>query len=232
MARHFNNTTADWIDCGNGVRASDIIGILAMAWVNLDASPTSNQAVVCRWDDTTGEQWLLNIGTGQKVGWTILDSSLNGHGLAGSIAITPGVWTHVAGMFTGSQMVTFVNGAVDTTASLTNAINHATSTHVTIGRQGDAAAPFKGSIAEVSLVLVNTSITSAAQYEATVKACAQGGTPSNTETMYGTQHMQYWPLLGDSPEPSYPPPNAGTVHGTTVTPHPPVRVLNASRIDG
>lgn len=197
-----------------------------MAWINLDSSPTAAQAVVARWDDTSNEQWILTINS-QKVVFAYLDTGFSGHSATGGTVIGSGSWIHVAGIFTGSKIEVFVNGVVDGSTASTNPINHSTSTPVTIGNQNDNTAPFKGSIAEVSLVLVNTGITPLSQYELLVKACANGGTPTQTEPLVDTQHMDYWPLLGENPEHDYvPTPNNGTVSGTTIVNHPPVRTLS------
>jgi hypothetical protein len=79
-----------------------------------------------------------------------------------------------------------------------------------------------GSIAEVTVWLDVDNVA------AIVAALAVGASPSDLEGLSGHDHIGYWPLLGESSEPDYTPnDHAGTVHGTTVVDHPPVRSITA-----
>lgn len=223
MARHFNGTT-DYLDAGTGVRGADLLGVLAECWVNLDDVATQHSPM-SRWNNAdANSQWLLAIAAGGAVVWNIMDSSLNGHGLTGG-SVTAGAWHHVAGMYDGATMYVFVDG-VETSQTINVTLLHpASPEHVYIGRQTDNAF-FKGHIAECTLSLVNTGVNPAANYVRLIVAGSQTAATPECDGMYDTEQIDYWPLLGDSPEPTY---GLGfdnaTVVGTTVTPHAPVSTI-------
>lgn len=229
MARHFNGTS-DKINLGTGVRGADLIGLLPACWINLDSIGVEHSPMA-RWNNSTSEQWLLTISAAGKVVMNILDSTLNGHAATGATTLTAGVWTHVAGMYDGSTLTCYVNGALDGTTAVGRSLNHSTSVPVTIGQQSQGAAWFAGSIAECNFMLVNTAVNSAAQMQKLITALASTASPSDCEGMFDTEHIIYMPLLGDSPEPNYTVATntPGVVTGTTVVPHPGVRTLTAFR---
>ena len=227
MARYFNGSS-DQINLGTGVRGADLIGILVACWVNLDDT-TVEHTPMARWNNTTSEQWILTIPNTGKVNWVFLDTTFSGHGVAGATVLTPGTWTHIAGMWDGSTSFVFVNGAVDGSAGFGVTLGHGTGAQVRIGNASNNSNWFKGSIAEANIILVNTSVTPSAQMQKLVAALATGASSSDMEGMWGTDHIAYLPLLGDSPEPCWTgnTANIGTVTGTTVVPHPGVRTLTA-----
>lgn len=227
MARHFNGTT-DFLNMGTGVRGADLFGILAMCWINLDDTATEHTPL-SRWDNTANEQWILTVNAGGKVTFAYLDSSNTGHAATGATSLSAGTWYHVAGMFDGSNVYVFVNGVQDGILASSATMKLTVADPVNVGRQANGTAWFKGSIAEAQLVLVNQSVTPSAQMRRLVAANASGASPSDAEGMFDTDHIGYWPLLGDSPEPNYTgnTTTTGAVTGTTVVNHPPVRTLTS-----
>ena len=233
MARHFTAASGDYIDLGTGVRGGDLFGILVMAWVK-PGDITAERKVVARWGTGATEQYLLTtapVGAGGAFVpvWNILDSGLTGHGQVGVTALASGTWYHIAGMYDGAINYVLVNGAVDSQTTLNVSLNHTTTTHTYIGKADDGN-PYDGAIAEVSLSVVNTAISPAGRYLNVVAACAAGASPSDCEGLVETEHIDYYPLHGDSPEQTYAiGGDAGTVHGTTVVNHPGIRSLTSWR---
>ena len=212
-----------------------MFGIMAGAWINLDDTAAEHK-IVARWGTGLTEQYLLTCNTGgpgYTPVWNILDSGGTGHSVRGTTVLGTGVWYHIAGMYDGATMFIWNNGVLEASATINVALNAAgAGTHTFIGKAADGN-PFAGSIADVTLTLINTGITPSLSYQRVVAAIgANRASPSDCEGMYDTLHIGYWPLLGDSPEPSYAN-NAtfqpGTLTGTTVVNHPPSRTLTTFR---
>lgn len=224
MARHFTAAASDYIDCGTGVRGSDVQRLSVSAWVNLD-DVAAGYAVVARFDGTVNESWILATSAGGQVNWVILATDLNAYGQLSASSLTPGVWTQIGGSYDGATLKTFVGGAVDGSNTISKTMKTGT-LPMLIGRNAGGAF-LNGSVAEVSVQLDVTNV------EDVMAAQAEGWSPKDTEGLSNFDHIGYWPLLGDSPEPDYSGNNhPGTVHGTTLVDHPPVRSILAFSTEG
>lgn len=217
MARHFVAASTDYIDCGSGVRGSDVVSLTVAAWIKLD-SHTAERKVMARWNNTAAESWLLTVGSDGKVSFVILATDNNAYSTTSATALSDGVWYHIGGTYDTATLKVFVNGAVDGSNTINKTMKTGT-LPLLIGKGGDGN-PFDGSIAEAT-VWFNS-------YPAIVTALAQGASPSDCEGMASTDHIGYWPLLGLSPEADVAANNhPGTLHGTTVVDHPGVRSVTA-----
>lgn len=226
MARNFVAANPDFIDLGTGVRGTDLLGILAMCWINRASSGAEHKALA-RWGTGVTEQYLLGVSAGNFAEWIALDTSFTGHTCLGTTTITTGTWFHIAGLYYGNFMSVYVNGSQELRINPAVMMNNGVAgTHTFIGKAADGN-PFNGQICEAALILTNPGIGTEAGYGRVIKAAAQGAGIAELDGMYDTELIGYWPLLGDSPEPDYGSgsgvsrvPNPGTLTGTTVKPHP------------
>lgn len=75
---------------------------------------------------------------------------VDSHGLSGTTAIPTGTWSHVAGVYDGTQMRVYLNGTLDGTLDTTAAIP-ANTLPVRIGAASDGGSLFNGLIDEVEV---------------------------------------------------------------------------------
>jgi hypothetical protein len=97
------------------------------------------------------ERWKLSVTTDKKIRWTI--NTKDGiKDLDNSFTIEKSVWYHVSASYTGSAMVLYIDGALDTYAAHLGAINSSISP-ITVGKQltGDVKYFWKGRIDEVKI---------------------------------------------------------------------------------
>lgn len=223
MARHFNGSS-DFLDAGTNVRGTDLLGILVMCWVNPDA--VTNGKVVARWGTGVTEQWLLSLNADNTAAFLTLDGGLTGHQVNTTSACPTGSWTHIAGMWDGTNITAYFNGALQGTVAVGSLNLNVAGTHVFMGKAGDGGPFYGGGLAEVSIILVNTGVTATRNYQAVIKSHAQTAAVREMDGMYDTEMIDNWPLLGDATEPGY---GGGhdnaTVTGTTVIRHPPVSTI-------
>lgn len=228
MARHFVAASSDYIDCGTGVRGSDVHSITVAAWINLD-SHTAERKIVARWNATADRSWLLHVNSNGTVSFDILSEGGTGYGATSTTVLSNGVWYHVAGTTNGSNVVVYVNGSAEQTVGIGSQMK-ASTVAMLIGKDG-AGQPFDGSIAEVTVYL--------GAWPSIIRPLSEGASPVDLEGMVTQDHIGYWPLLGTDPEHDVTAtdhglgpgsPNNGTLHGTTATTHPGVRSLSAFKV--
>lgn len=231
MARHFVAADNDMIDCGTGVRGSDIQTIVVAAWIKLD-SHTAEGKIVSRWDETTERSWLLTVYPDGTVLFVILATDNVAYGVFSVTTLSDDVWYHVAGSYDGTTLKVYVDGAVDNTSTISKTMKTGTKA-MRIGNDLAENAPFDGTIAEVTAV---TGSSPGTLYPLIVSALASGASPSDCEGIGssgagGQFHIGYWPLLGTDPEADLTyNGNPGTVTGATVVDHPSVRSITAFRV--
>lgn len=125
-----------------------------------------------------------------------------------------GVWSHIVGLWDGTNIYSFVNGANKVTTAAATIVSLATGdVGLFAGKTGTVQfAP--GSLGEVCFW------NGVALTDSEVAALANGVAP---QFVHPDGLTLYWPLFGDSPEPDYSGSrNSGTVTGSTVVAHPPV----------
>ena len=112
-ALNFDNTN-QWSYVNSGTTFTNNLtgssSITVEAWIN----PISTQtySTVCGTYDGSAMQFLMRLDN-NKLAFFISNGSITG--LAGTSTITPGVWTHVAGTWDGTDIKVYVNGVLENT---------------------------------------------------------------------------------------------------------------------
>lgn len=119
-----------------------------MGWIKRAATGT-NHTIMAR--DLTGGNgpWRLRVGSGDKLEFLLWHTGVQS--LAGVTSLAASTRYHVAAKYTGSQMVIYVNGSVDGTASASGALNSVDAPNLRVGAYGSMFELFNGVIDEMQV---------------------------------------------------------------------------------
>jgi hypothetical protein len=134
---------ADYVNCQNAAGLDITNAVTISAWINLSITGL-DQKIAGNQDNTTGG-YKMGVYSDNKVEFEIRTSTNAGtlnRGVAGGMVLTPGVWYHVAGVYSqGNYMRTYINGNLD--RDLTTAVILGASTGtLKIGREPFSSASF------------------------------------------------------------------------------------------
>jgi hypothetical protein len=105
----------DYVDCGAGASLNITNGVTISAWVKLSAVGL-DQKIAGNQDNSTGG-YKMTVYSNDRVEFEIRTSAGAGtlnRNVAGGTALAPGVWYHVAGVYSqGNYIRTYVNGVLD-----------------------------------------------------------------------------------------------------------------------
>jgi len=120
----------DYVDCGSGASLNIAGSVTISAWIKLSALGL-DQKIAGNQDNTTGG-YKFAVFTNNRVEFEIRTSANAGtlnRGVAGGIALTPGVWYHVASVYSqGNYIRTYVNGVLDRELATTSVLGTSTGT--------------------------------------------------------------------------------------------------------
>jgi hypothetical protein len=207
MARTLNGTVSDLLRA-NRVAAFDVADDFTFAaWVKRASSGTIHGIFNVQ-SDGTG---YLRYGADNKL--ALIQSNVV-QIVASTVTVTDSAWHHTATTKTGATFKLYLDGS-DVTAAGANATCVTATNPLTVGGDGFGAVSirefFNGRIAEVCLW-------GSALTASEIKSLSVGASPV---FVHPDDLRGYWPLFGNSVEPSYAPSsNDLTVTGTTVSNHP------------
>ncbi|MEQ8548060.1 MAG: LamG-like jellyroll fold domain-containing protein [Cyclobacteriaceae bacterium] len=138
----------DYISIPDDLSLSPTSALTIEAWIYLDA--IANVPVVHKWG-SGGAQYSLEVHSGKLV--MVVNSPQGGGNSTSSASLSTGNWIHVAGIYDGQVISTYINGTLDGQTDL-GTIKTITSgtTPVAIGRRSDGASGFwNGRIDEVRI---------------------------------------------------------------------------------
>ena len=130
------------------------------AWVNLSGPTVGDHWIICKWDWLSNNRsygFLIrstdNAGDDGKI-WPYIhtESSFFYGGTIGSVSLQYNTWYHIAIVYNGTKIITYVNGEIDGEVSLTGNFTH-NKTKLLIGGTlwGPAAGNTNGKIDEVRI---------------------------------------------------------------------------------
>ncbi len=117
-------------------------------WMKPDNFSKTWEAIVTKGDNS----WRIHRNADEdKVNFAINNTSLTNFSVTSTSTITDGVWYHVVGVYTGSQLEIYINGILENTTSVSTTINNS-SYNVCIGENLQATGrQFNGQIDEVRI---------------------------------------------------------------------------------
>jgi hypothetical protein len=152
--------TNDYISIPNESKFDYTDNMTAEAWIKVSSFTVANQAIITKGD---GAWMIRRNGTSNALAFSIVGTFITPftYTCAGTRNVNDGRWHHVAATYNGSQMVLYIDGALDAYYNTSWDIDN-TSDPVWIGAtSGVAGQNFNGQIDEVRLwgvALSNTSI--------------------------------------------------------------------------
>lgn len=141
QAFQLNGTTA-WVEVPDAAPLRITGPITIDAWINPVAT---GGRVVDKITAGSGDGYLLDTWGG------VIRFLFDGQSLSGSTPLPTGAWSHVAGVYDGTQMRVYLNGALDGTLATTAAIP-ANALPLRIGAASDGGSLFNGLVDEVEVL--------------------------------------------------------------------------------
>lgn len=209
MARNFNGTTSDYLNCGSPSYLN-FTGNAMTASIWVRKHTTSGSKPFGRWHDSVGQQWLIQLGNTDLLfalyvdGVKILNSNSN--------VLSINVWHHIVARYDGSTMKIYVDGIEEGSRSQSGNIQSRPSTDLTIGIGSNLDSPINGELAHATLWDVALSAEE-------IESLSNGINPLQIRT---SSLSEYWPINGANPEPGIVNKCNATVNGTTVSEEPPI----------
>jgi hypothetical protein len=138
--------------------------LTVMAWVKWNTNPSSGNpwATIVASNSTVGsgddgQFWLQHTQTNGAFQF-VLQTSTGRHVLTSTSSPQQGQWYHIAGVYTGSQILLYVNGVQEAVNTASGAIVTPLSTdHFSVGRSSNAANSFRVIDADIDEVSIWTS---------------------------------------------------------------------------
>lgn len=212
MARNFEAASSDYIEAGD-VPALDLTGdeVTLSAWVRLESMSTEKK-VLAKWADAGGQfQYLLSITSSNRALFAV-----NAGGttlVTGSTSLVIETWHHIAGVYDGSTIRVFLDGADDGSTAKSGSMPNTTAP-VRIGAGSGGAGteqPFDGDIGHCA-------IWDSPLSAGNIASLGVGISPLN----FANFPQFFAPLNGQTPEYDVIGGLSLTVNGTTVAEEPPI----------
>jgi len=212
-ARNFDGSN-DYLDAGNPSELN-LTGdtVTLSAWIRLEILNGEGK-ILAKWSDAGGDfQYLLSSDSSDKPLFAIYNGATQ---IAlGSTTLSTDNWHHIAGVYDGSEVRVYLNGAEDG-SKLTSGNMPSTSAPVRIGAGSGGSGtedPFDGDVGHVAIWDTPLS-------ENHIKSLASGINPRQIQA---DDLVEYWAVNGQSAETGVVNGNDATVvNGTTVAEEPPI----------
>jgi len=142
----------DYVDCDNDVTLNPSDTITIQAWFKAVNLPSAYPRIVSKETNTTANPYSVMVRQGDSVVRFLLGDGTTEYG-AGDVAITLGVWYHIAATYDGAMMRIYLNGTLAGTRDLIFTLPDRT-TSVLIGNNPPNDRQFNGTIDEVAIFSV------------------------------------------------------------------------------
>ena len=214
MSRNFEESNNDYLDAGNP-SALNLTGdeVTLSAWIRLEAINGENK-IFAKWaDDGSRFQYLLSKNSDDECLFAIR----NGGGIIiaqGTSPLSADIWYHIAGVYDGSNVLIYCNGALeDSTATSGNMSSTTAPVRIGAGSGGAGTEqPFDGDIGHCALWGVGLSASE-------IKSLSAGINPLKIRSQ---NRLFYAPLNGQDPELDVVGGLNLTVNGATKSEEPPI----------
>ena len=153
-ATHFNAADPDYINCGSSSSLAGMSALTVEAWVKQDNLPSGGTGIVAKWSSWSSGSYILWQGSSGAVSWGVITTNTHTY-VTGPAALTAGQWYYLVGVYNGSQITLYINGAQVGSASLTGNVM-STSDLCYIGRY--TTPYFNGTIDEVRISNMSRSV--------------------------------------------------------------------------
>jgi len=145
----------DYIDCGSGASLNLTSAVTVSAWIKLAAGGIDQKVASNQGGTATDGGYKLGVFTDNRIEFEIRTSanaSTLNRGVAGGTVLTPGVWYHIAGVYSqGNYIRTYVNGVLDRELTTTAVLGSSTGTFKVGGSFSGDGNFFNGLIDEVQV---------------------------------------------------------------------------------
>ncbi len=145
----------DFVDCGAGASLNITGAVTVSAWIKLSALGIDQKLASNEGGNATDGGYKLGVFTNNRVEFEIRNSTnaatLN-RSVGGGTVLTPGVWYHVAGVYSeGNYIRTYVNGVLDREMATTAVLATSTGTFKVGGSFAGDGSLFNGLVDEVQV---------------------------------------------------------------------------------
>ena len=152
----------DYIDAGTDSSLDFTDTFAVSVWINPDTKGDF-EIVIGRWATSPGHDWVLNFENQAdqllKFGIRQSDGNID---VATLSPIPTNEWTHIVGVYDGTDILIYMNGVVQETTPASGNIDN-DGAILSIGSAGDSTLPFNGAIDEVAIY--NRSLSASEVYE-------------------------------------------------------------------
>lgn len=213
MARNFDKSSNDFLDAGNP-SILDLTGneVTLSAWIKLD-SVSSEGKILAKWSDAGSRfQYLLSTNSGDKCLFAIFDG---GTKIAqGTTTLVIGTWHHISGVYDGSNVRVYCDGAEEASTGATGNLSSTTApVRIGAGSGGSGTEdPVDGDLGHCAIWDVGLSANE-------IESLSSGINPLQISR---DNLVAYWPLNGQSPEADVVNGFDMTITGTTIVEEPPI----------
>jgi hypothetical protein len=148
--------TDDYINIGDNIDFSGNTPFTAGAWINPDTLPGSAARFLAKYDAGTAGEWFLDIDSTGKIDFL---RECGTYGTSSTVTVSTGTWSHIVGVYDGSNLNIYLNGKLVNTKADSCSISN-TAVDLTIGAGDNGANSennFDGRID--SVVLYNYALT-------------------------------------------------------------------------
>lgn len=170
-------TGVGYVSAGNAAKFSVMNGLTISAWIYIDPLLTGEGAVVSKWDNSTGDEYLFGVYSNNKLALAIQGKVIENTMLSRTV-LADTTWYHVAMTWAkGGMTGIYINGVLDTGSILVDSLVN-TSTPFNIGGQGSGLSRyFQGKIDDVRMYNRALSGTEISTLYANDSACGLKYTP-------------------------------------------------------
>lgn len=168
---------AGYLSAGTDTKFNMKKGLTISAWVYIDPALTGEGAIVSKWDNSTGDEYLFGVYSNNKLALALQGKTFELTMLGRSV-LPDTTWTHVAMTWeVGGMTNIYVNGIVDTASILIDTLV-STSTQLNIGGQGTGMSRyFNGKIDDIRIYSRALSATEIGTLYSKDSACGLKYTP-------------------------------------------------------
>lgn len=146
QAANFTGISGSYVDLGEGDNLTESLPAFSVSsWVYKIANDTSRAGPV-RQADVFG----LHSGPSRKWTFTVRNASGSSVSAASSTTLVSGQWTHLVGVYNGSNVKLYINGVVQASQPALRGNTAATLNNVELGRDYAYSTTLKGSVDETA----------------------------------------------------------------------------------